>query len=50
MDFFVHGAHFSDPSSVAEDARGDPFPAKLAVIAERDDGLWVCGKGAKFVV
>ena len=35
----VQAAYVRDSPGIAEDARGDPFPAKLALIAERGDAL-----------
>jgi len=35
MRLVVEAAHLLDSSGIAEDTCGDPFPAKLALIAER---------------
>jgi hypothetical protein len=35
MCLVIAAPHIRDSPGIAEDARGDPFPAKLALIAER---------------
>src|SRR5258708_14090180 len=45
----VQAAHVRNPPGVAEDTRGDPFPAKLALIAERGDALGARREGGELV-
>jgi hypothetical protein len=45
----IQAAHIRDPPGIAEDTHGDPFPAKLALIAERGYALGTRREGGELV-
>lgn len=47
MCLVIAAPHIRDSPGIAEDARGDPFPAKLALIAKTGDAFWACWEGAQ---